>query len=71
MRDDCEPSPGCVALGVLMLLLLFAILVSVSNHQNWKVECIRHGAAHYDAVTGEFMWNKGMMPLPSEISPPR
>ena len=49
-----------VAFTLIFALIITSLIASiVDNHADkyWQHEAVKHNAAHYDTVTGEWKWN--------------
>lgn len=43
---------------IVLLVFLFTVIPFVTSTSEWHADAIKHHAAHYDAVTGAFTWDK-------------
>lgn len=45
------------------------IFMCRTDRENWQKKCVEHGAAQYNATTGEFEWKSAVQNNSSETTP--
>lgn len=68
---------GCDDRGFIAGLILASLIWTPSmifmcrkDRENWQQKCVEHGAAQYNAKTGEFEWKKSAVPNNSSETTP-